>query len=93
MHALTPAVIDIIGELLQDGSRSVSLSDGLCELARREQYLALVSSGRRYDLGIRYGLLTAQIALALHGRDASDVLARILETVANREISPAVGAE
>lgn len=85
MHALTPMIFEILGELLQTQNRRVSLSDGLAELARREQYLALVSSGRRYDLGIRYGLLTAQIALALHGRDGSDVLARILETVATRE--------
>ena len=47
--------------------RGVALSPALAELARREQYLALEEAGRRYDIGARYGLLTAQLALALSG--------------------------
>ncbi len=82
MHVLTPAVFEILGSLLADANRRVTLSDALAELARREQYLAMLTAGQRYDLGVRYGLLTAQLALALHGRDASQVLARVLETVA-----------
>jgi UTP--glucose-1-phosphate uridylyltransferase len=89
MHVLTPTVFSILGEVLNGGGRAMSLSAALAELARREQYLAVLSHGRRYDLGIPYGLLTAQIALALHGRDSSFVLSRILETVAARDMSAA----
>ncbi len=91
MHVLTPAVFDILGSLLADANRRVTLSDALAELARREQYLAMLTAEQRYDLGVRYGLLTAQLALALHGRDASQVLARVLETVAASH-SAAAGA-
>ncbi len=85
MHVLTPAVFDVLGELLAGAAQPAAFSDALAELARREQYLALVSGGRRYDLGVRYGFLAAQLALALHGREAADVLSRVLEVVASRK--------
>ncbi|MGD0015699.1 MAG: sugar phosphate nucleotidyltransferase [Bryobacteraceae bacterium] len=83
MHVLTPAVMEILGEQLASGA-AATLSGALAELARRQQYLALHTESRRYDLGVRYGLLTAQVALALAGRDRSDVLAQLLELVATR---------
>ena len=81
MHVLTPRVMD----LLDSGARS--LSAALAELARHEQYLALEDDGRRYDLGQRYGVLVAQLALALHGPDRAQVLAQILELMADREVA------
>jgi UTP--glucose-1-phosphate uridylyltransferase len=65
--------------------RAASLSGALAILATREKYLALEERTRRYDLGDKYGLLIAQLALALSGQDREDVLARLLEMVAQRE--------
>ena len=56
------------------------------ELARQEQYLAIEDEGRRYDLGAPYGLLIAQLALALNGRDRGEVLSQMLELFADREL-------
>jgi UTP--glucose-1-phosphate uridylyltransferase len=89
MHVLTPAVMEILGGLLAQGPSGVSLSAALAELARREKYLALRETDRRYDLGTRYGLLTAQLALALAGRDRAGVLARLVELLAQREADAA----
>jgi UTP--glucose-1-phosphate uridylyltransferase len=86
LHVLTPAVMEILAGLLVDGAVGVTLSAALAELARREKYLALRESDRRYDLGARYGLLTAQVALALAGRDRGEVLSRLLELLALREM-------
>jgi len=86
IHVLTPAVMEILGHLLEaspDGP--VTLTAALAELARREQYLAVEDRGRRYDLGQPYGLLIAQFALALNGPDRSEVLAQLLEVLADRE--------
>jgi UTP--glucose-1-phosphate uridylyltransferase len=83
MHVLTPSVFEILGGVLE-GGRKAALSDALAELARREQYLAMLSGGQRYDLGLRYGFLTAQLALSLNGPEASSVLSRVLEVVAAR---------
>ncbi|MCL5743877.1 MAG: sugar phosphate nucleotidyltransferase [Acidobacteria bacterium] len=88
MHVLTPTVMDILEKLLAaDSSGAVSLSNALAELATREHYLALEETGRRYDLGGRYGLLTAQLALALAGRDRNEVLSQLVELLALREMS------
>jgi UTP--glucose-1-phosphate uridylyltransferase len=84
IHALTPTVMDLLGSALAatpDGP--VALSPVLAELARREQYLALEEDGRRFNMGARYGLLTSQLALALHGRDRAEVLAHLVELLAD----------
>jgi UTP--glucose-1-phosphate uridylyltransferase len=78
MHVLTPAVMDILGR------GRVSLSEALAELCRREQYLAIEEHDRRYDIGARYGVFVAQLALAMNGRDRGEVLAQCLELLASR---------
>ncbi len=89
MHVLTHSVMGLLERHVTeaDGQRPVSLSDALSELAHRERYLALVTQGLRYDVGVKYGLLTAQLALALHGRDRDLVLSQLLELMAQRELS------
>lgn len=87
MHVLTPTVMTILNAQLAEASHSVPLAAALDELARREQYLALVQQAQRFDVGVKYGLLTAQIALALHGKDRDEVLTRLLELLAVREMN------
>lgn len=83
VHVLTPAVMEILGRRLERDP-AATLSGALDELAAREQYLALDTPNRRYDVGVKYGLLRAQLALALSGRDREEVLAQLLEVVAQR---------
>ena len=85
MHVLTPTVFDLLGAELAQKETDVGLAEALGRLAQREQYLAQCLSGSRYDAGIRYGLFTAQLALALEGRDRDEVLAKLLTLVATRE--------
>jgi len=91
MHVLTPGVMAILDAQLAAGAaadhseRGYTLSAALVELAHREQYLALELAGSRYDVGVKYGLLTAQMALALTGDDREEVLARLLELLVQRE--------
>jgi UTP--glucose-1-phosphate uridylyltransferase len=83
MHVLTPAVFGILESCLAAaGDAPLSLSPALAELARCERYLALTVNGTRYNTGVKYGLLMAQLALALHGVDREDVLARLVEMLA-----------
>jgi len=87
IHAFTPTVMDLLDAGLAKGANSRGFSDVLAELAGREQYLAAEDFGRRYDLGTRYGLLTSQMALALSGRDRAQVLAQLLELLADRVLA------
>ncbi|MGA2267822.1 MAG: sugar phosphate nucleotidyltransferase [Bryobacteraceae bacterium] len=85
VHVLTPAVMDILGR------GAATLSSALAELARHEQYLALEEPGRRYDIGARYGLLIAQLALALNGQDRGPVLSHLLELLVDQEMAGGPG--
>lgn len=89
MHVLTPAVMDLLGGSLariKPGER-LALSPALAELARKERYLALEVQGSRYNIGVKYGLLTGQLALALDGNDREEILAQLVELLATREKS------
>lgn len=88
MHVLTPAVMDILGQRVEAAGQGggVTLAEAMAELAKREQVLALEKQDSRYDVGVKYGLLTAQLALALNGRDRDEVLAKLLELLALREL-------
>lgn len=91
MHVLTPTIMAVLARQLDaaqpDALPTVTLSSALAELTGREQYLALEQQNSRYDLGVRYGLLSAQMALALNGQDRDEVLARLLELLAQRDMT------
>ena len=89
IHVLTPSVLDILGYELKKSKepRTVTLSCALNELSKKEQYLAFEHPGMRYDIGSKYGLLTAQIALALNGKDRDLVLTKMLELLGQKELS------
>jgi UTP--glucose-1-phosphate uridylyltransferase len=88
MHVLTSTVIEILSQQVeQAGDRGgVTLSAALATLATRERYLALEERARRYDVGVKYGLLIAQLALVLSGKDREEVLSRLLELLLHREL-------
>ena len=84
MHILTPVVMELLEQHVahDEGQGGIQLSPVLDRLAGRERYLALETRGRRYPVDARYGLLTAQLALALDGEDRDEVLAGLVELLA-----------
>jgi UTP--glucose-1-phosphate uridylyltransferase len=60
----------------------IALSPALEEPAKCERYLATEVDGGRYNIGVQYGLLKAQVALALSGKDRNEILAELLGLVA-----------
>ncbi len=87
IHVLTPAVMDILDRQLSESSdgRLPTISGALQALAQRERYLALEMHDYRYHLGTKYGLLNAQLALAISGKDRDEVLSMLMETLVLRE--------
>ncbi|HEX5177489.1 MAG TPA: sugar phosphate nucleotidyltransferase [Chthoniobacteraceae bacterium] len=87
MHVLSPTVQKILGELFaasKNREASVHFRAALARLAQSERYLACELEGRRYDFGVKYGLLTAQLALALSGTDRDEVLSGLVELLATK---------
>ena len=84
MHVLTPTIFDLLDDLVardvRDGGQ-IQLTTALNELARRETYLALETSGARYNLGVKFGGVEAQLAMALAGVDRERILALVLESL------------
>lgn len=85
MHVLSPLVVELLGGMLAKAvdQRSVTLASALEALDGKERYLAVELQGRRYDLDERYGLLNAQLALALDGGQRAEILARIVTLLAD----------
>ncbi len=85
MHVLTPTVQRFLAELLKNSAgreMTIHLRAALAQVAEHERYLAVELAGRRYDFGLKFGLLTAQLALALEGCDRDEVLRGIVELLA-----------
>ncbi|HEY1662714.1 MAG TPA: sugar phosphate nucleotidyltransferase [Verrucomicrobiae bacterium] len=83
IHVLTPSVMELLGAgVAAPHGGTVNLSETLSRLATRERYLAYEIQGRRFDIGLKYGLLTAQLALALSGPARAEVLAGLVELLA-----------
>jgi UTP--glucose-1-phosphate uridylyltransferase len=84
MHVLTANVFGILESSIQqlNPGESVSLSVALNQLAASERYLATELQGVRYNIGEKYGLLIAQLAIALSGGDRDQVLTELLELIA-----------
>lgn len=95
MHVLTPTVFDLLESHIAAAKQNpaeekpggITLAAALAALTGREQYLALEKHDSRYDVGVKYGLLTAQLALALSGHDRDEVLAKLLTLLTQRELS------
>jgi len=82
MHVLTPVIFDLLDVLGDSGRRQVS--PALAMLAGRERYLAYEVAGNRSNLGVTYGLLVAQLALALSGKDRADILSHLVDLLARQ---------
>ena len=87
MHVLTPSVMALLTDAVKFAQDApIQLTPALNELAQQERYLACELQARRYDVGVKYGLLTAQVALALSGQDREEVLSGLVELLVRREL-------
>lgn len=84
MHVLTPAVFGLLEDALEKlpAGALLNLSESLHQLAQCERYLAAQLHGERFNIGEKYGLLLAQLAIALAGEDRDTVLTELVELVA-----------
>jgi UTP--glucose-1-phosphate uridylyltransferase len=85
IHALTPAVMKELDAKVQPlgEGETLGLTPTLAHLARSEKYLAVEIDGQRFNIGERYGLLRAQLSLALAGPHRDEILTMLIETTAN----------
>jgi UTP--glucose-1-phosphate uridylyltransferase len=86
MHVFTPTVLEILHDIVKaGGNQPVLLTPALAKVSTRDRYLATELQGTRYNIGVKYGLLITQLALALNGDEREEILAQLVELLANRE--------
>ncbi|MDZ4858705.1 MAG: sugar phosphate nucleotidyltransferase [Candidatus Hydrogenedentes bacterium] len=85
MYVLMPSIFALLNDALRSDARrgDVALTPALQLLAQREQFLALEVQGTRYDIGGQFGWMQTQLALALAGRNREEMLATVLEVLAD----------
>jgi UTP--glucose-1-phosphate uridylyltransferase len=85
MHVLPASIFKHIDlELASAAPARPSLSGALARMLGKERWLACEVNARRFNLGEKYGLLTAQLALALAGKDRDEVLTQLTDLLAQR---------
>lgn len=88
MHVLAPAFLNILqtkADLSPD--QPLGISESLNELAQKSKYLALEQNDPRYDVGLDYGLLKAQLALSLSGKDRDYLLSELLQFFIQKDLT------
>ena len=70
-YLLTPEIFDILRQQAPDAGNEVQLTDALETLNQINPLLAYEYTGKRYDVGDKYGMLVANIEFGLEHRDTS----------------------
>jgi len=84
IHVLTPMIFELLDKTVKQlkPGEHANLTTSLNQLAQMERFLATELQGVRYNIGEKYGLLIAQLAIALSGGDRDRVLTELLELLA-----------
>lgn len=82
MHVLTATTMLLLGEALETSGKNLPLTPSLAAAAKSERHLAFEIAGQRYNIGEPYGLLRAQLAMALAGPQRDEILTMLVELMA-----------
>jgi UTP--glucose-1-phosphate uridylyltransferase len=82
MHVLTASTMRLLGEALETSGKNLPLTPSLAAAAESERHLAFEIAGQRYNIGESYGLLRAQLAMALAGPQRDEILTTLVELLA-----------
>ena len=85
MQVFTPSIFDCLEYHVRKDIRErgeIQLTSAQEMLRQRERYLAYEAVGERYDMGVPYGYVETQIALALHSPARDGMLASIVRLIA-----------
>ena len=81
MHVLTAPVVEHLDQSFT-GERDLPLTPSLAAAARGEKYLACEIKGLRFNIEEPYGLLRAQLGMALSGEGRDEVMGAMIELIA-----------
>ncbi|KUP04383.1 UTP--glucose-1-phosphate uridylyltransferase [Bacillus coahuilensis p1.1.43] len=80
-YVLSPSILDILETIPPGKGNEIQLTDALQELTKHEDIYAHIFSGRRYDIGDKYGFIQATIEFALKRPDLEGPLRKWLREI------------
>jgi UTP--glucose-1-phosphate uridylyltransferase len=89
LHIFPPAIFDCIEYHIRHNIRErgeIQLTNAQDMLRSRERYVAAEISGERYDMGVPFGYIEAQLALAIHSGSRRDVLASLAQLLTVKDL-------
>lgn len=89
MHVFPPAIFDCIRHHIDHDIRQrgeIQLTSAQDLLRARERYLAAEITGERYDMGVPFGYVQTQLALAIHSGSRRDLLAALAQLLTVRDL-------
>lgn len=89
MHIFPPSIFDCIEHHITHDIRErgeIQLTNAQDLLRTRERYLAAEISGERYDMGVPFGYIQTQLALAIHSGSRRDLLAALAQLLTVRDL-------
>lgn len=85
-YVLPPEIFDLIREVKPGAGGEIQLTDALLALVKRRKIYGYEFEGTRYDLGDKFGYITAQIGYGLKRPEVADSLRAYLEAVTSRKL-------
>jgi UTP--glucose-1-phosphate uridylyltransferase len=85
MHVFPPSIFDCLEHHITNDIREkgeIQLTSSQEMLRSQERYVAVETVGERYDMGVPFGYVETQAALALNGVDRTEMLSTLLRIVA-----------
>lgn len=85
MHVFPPTIFECLQHHLDNNIREkgeIQLTSSQEMLRARERYVAVETVGERYDMGVPFGYVETQAALALNGVERTEMLSALLRIVA-----------
>ncbi|WP_078378872.1 UTP--glucose-1-phosphate uridylyltransferase GalU [Sutcliffiella halmapala] len=80
-YVLSPAILDILGYIKPGRGNEIQLTDALSELNKIEAVYGQEFTGKRYDIGDKYGFVQATVEFALNRDDLSAPLKKWLKEI------------
>ncbi len=88
MHVLEAPIFSFLEQQMKKNKKGtdLQLTPALQQLAQHQKYLAKEVTGRRFNLGTRFGWLEAQLAFGQDGPYSEELLSSIIEQLAFKKI-------
>jgi UTP--glucose-1-phosphate uridylyltransferase len=86
-YILTPKVFDFLEAGHVGAGGEIQLTDALVELNRYEGMMAFEFSGRRYDVGEKFGFIEATLEMALENPDLRENVEQLMKRLLTQEVA------